>query len=510
MYKIIVGEEFIKSDKLQVASPTVIPLDNYELIKTATISEIVDFIRNIPKDPDKTKLLVIAMGASDFYGPNKNGDYFAEEELLPAHTTFEDAHFFRHHINKDPAKSYGNVLKSFYNDKMHRVELIIDIINAKAPETVQKIKQGVPIAVSMGCRVKYDICSICGNEAPTRGHYCDHAKFQMCEIMSDGKQVWVYNPNPKFFDISEVFRPADRMGWSIKKVAQVNRKLSADFGEIVEQANLKSSAIKKTNDILKKLKGVAFNADDIEKIDEKFLKYLPTTHIDKMSVLDEPSFEILIRLPINRAVSTCQRLGVPLTTPELTGLLSPYLKGIALPELCTASKITDDIMPARPDLAHLIDKLFLSGAPDQESAEKLISLAEKRSLIPQHIYSLLSGDKPSLRIKILNIEQKDPDVDDLGKDKTAAIGKALLILSTNKHLPNLFTKVSENISRITAGYLENKFNKSKNINRRFPILQKIATVVRNDYPIESVNSAIPQIEYYSNLLGEAFLTDLRN
>ena len=70
------------------------------------------------------------MGASEFYGPNRNGDAFRESELIKTHKTFEtNAHVYKSHVNKDPAKSYGKVVKSFYNPDMHRVELILEIDN---------------------------------------------------------------------------------------------------------------------------------------------------------------------------------------------------------------------------------------------------------------------------------------------------------------------------------------------------------------------------------------------
>ena len=185
-----------------------------------TASEAEQWASSISAVPGKTFILVLAMGASEFYGPNRNGDAFSEKELKNSHHTFEtNAHVFKSHVNKDPAKSFGKVLKSFYNDDMHRVELILEIDNNKAPDIVTKINSGNSVAVSMGCKIKYDVCSICGNKAPTRAQYCTHLKNELNTIYPDGRIVCADNPNPKFFDISVVWRPADKTGYMLKKVA---------------------------------------------------------------------------------------------------------------------------------------------------------------------------------------------------------------------------------------------------------------------------------------------------
>jgi hypothetical protein len=77
------------------------------------------------------------------------------------------------------------------------------------------------VAVS-NCKVAYDICSICGNRASNRGEYCDHLSNHMTEITKTGHQVTAINDVPNFFDISKVIRPADRIAWSLQKVAAID------------------------------------------------------------------------------------------------------------------------------------------------------------------------------------------------------------------------------------------------------------------------------------------------
>ena len=68
----------------------------------------------------------------------------------------------------------GRVILSCYNPIMHRVEFVLEIDRAKAAQEghtglVDSLDNGGNPAVSMGCRVKYDVCSICGNKSKTRG-----------------------------------------------------------------------------------------------------------------------------------------------------------------------------------------------------------------------------------------------------------------------------------------------------------------------------------------------------
>jgi hypothetical protein len=244
----------------------------YEYLKTVT-----------PKDGHSI-VLVNAMGAYEAYDDNRNGDSFpdrpvhvgvpvkcghktcqasawiaADEVLSKHHKTFEKhGGIYKHHVNKDPSKSLGTVLKSVWNDKMQRVELLLEIVNERDKELAKKIADGEYPAVSMGCHVKYDVCSICGHRAPTRKDYCDHARNKMRQILSNGEKVCVHNPSPRFFDISFVFRPADPTGFMLKKVASAYELWSgpsAKLGEMVEAYEQKIADAKKLGDIRKQLLG---------------------------------------------------------------------------------------------------------------------------------------------------------------------------------------------------------------------------------------------------------------
>lgn len=189
-------------------------------VKIASANEIELFCSGLKPDPRMLYLHVIAMGAGDFYGCNKNGDYFPEKSLIMYHHTFEqNAKVFKEHDNKAHSPFYGRVVKSWYNPVMHRVELILEVDKEKAPDIVSKVERGEVPEVSMGARVPHDVCSICGNKASKKHEYCDHITKELKRVYPDGRQVYMLNLQPTFFDISFVFRRADKLGLMLKKVA---------------------------------------------------------------------------------------------------------------------------------------------------------------------------------------------------------------------------------------------------------------------------------------------------
>ena len=223
-----------KTDKGVFLHPLGEGRNNEFLEKTASASfhsEIKDYISNCTKIPGKTQLLLTALGAGEYYGSNVNGDYFPAERLSYegpefGYKTFEThAHVFKHHINKDPNKSYGTVALSVWNDKMKRVELIVLIDDSKAPDIVERIENGEYPEVSMGCRVPYDVCSICGNKAKTRKDYCDHLRYYMNKIPPGySKIAYAINTMPRFFDISFVLIGADRIAKVMAKIEPPNEE----------------------------------------------------------------------------------------------------------------------------------------------------------------------------------------------------------------------------------------------------------------------------------------------
>lgn len=201
-------------------------------------------IGRIRPEPGHSYLHLIALGAMESYGTNRNGDSFNKQAceyhlpepkkgtkavvklasgLLGHYKTFLNGHCFKHHQNKDPERKIGDVKEAAFNPDMNRVELIIRVPHNKEWNAdLEKLANGKDVAFSMACRVANDTCSICGNKASNRGEYCDHLNNHMTEITKTGHQVTAINDAPNFFDISKVIRPADRIAWSLQKVASID------------------------------------------------------------------------------------------------------------------------------------------------------------------------------------------------------------------------------------------------------------------------------------------------
>ena len=62
-------------------------------------------------------------------------------------------------------------------------------------------------------------CSICGHKATTEPGHCDHYKNERGVIYDDGNQQYVISDNLVFHDISRVRNPAEKIAFSIRKVA---------------------------------------------------------------------------------------------------------------------------------------------------------------------------------------------------------------------------------------------------------------------------------------------------
>ncbi len=105
---------------------------------------------------------------------------------------------------------------------MGRNELAVAANHEKCGDWLSKLEGGQKVAFSMGFDCKYDVCSICGHEAPTAKDHCDHIMHKLGEVLSDGRVVYMRNPNPHYFDISTVWKPADRIGYALRKVAAEN------------------------------------------------------------------------------------------------------------------------------------------------------------------------------------------------------------------------------------------------------------------------------------------------
>lgn len=194
--------------------------------------QFADALRGLTFASGEVPVHMYAIGATEAYGPNRNGDGFKEATCRKYHNTFvKHARWYRNHANKEPKKSYGIVKLSSFNEKMKRIELVVALNGTKeaaarngglvADKELEKLARGDDNwGVSMACRVPFDVCSGCQKQARHRGEYCteETCKYgglmhNITKVASDGHVLHADNPDPTFFDISDVYRPADRIAY---------------------------------------------------------------------------------------------------------------------------------------------------------------------------------------------------------------------------------------------------------------------------------------------------------
>ena len=425
--KIIEIDSMLKSSKLLSLEPTVqlITPGSSKGLSEKVASAASDWAECVRPENGKTFILVLALGANEYYGPNRNGDGFKEEELRKAHKTFEtNAHVYRSHVNKDPVKALGKVLKSFYNEEMHRVELVLCIDDSKAPDVVSKIHAHDPVAVSMGCRIKYDVCSICGNRAPSRAEYCEHAKFKLNDILPDGRIVYVDNPNPVFFDISIVWRPADKTGYVLKKVALYDeRERGAASGYLAEKAAERTTLsylLQKAADLDKLVRGVGTNpkASDPESLlSQKWLETMVPKILSGYRDIEDKDLKWLSGKNFPKVLASLSSLGIFLTTPEFMNLFFMNVTGKAAPKaaidkLLSLQGSIFQFMADNPTLSEQIlesKTVDIGAEPDEEIVEKVSKYIDTRSLSDDNlIKSALSRRGPLSGGSLETLTYTDP------------------------------------------------------------------------------------------------------
>jgi len=266
-------------------------------------------------------LLVVGLGAGEYWGANRNGDYFPEASLLKNYRTFGDARIYRQHQNKDPNKAIGDVILAAYNHVMHRVELIISFRKELAPDLVKKVEAGELPDVSMGTRVPFDECSICHNRARTRAEYCDHLKYRMGQILPDGRQVYAINHDPSFFDLSVVAVGAEPTAKALLKIAMLSGNLE----------NAKTAGEKEA-EIEKEVEAFPVKADSSA-------SNLMDALYEQDSPLGEDTLDRLKNYPLSDVVGTATYMGIQLKPREML-VLSPedteymsddYIRELVLP-----------------------------------------------------------------------------------------------------------------------------------------------------------------------------------
>ena len=362
LYKLIDSQSFFPDNEVNVSLLNLKDTDSSGLEKLAVDDAISAYVKHsLRPESGYFYLHINAMGAGEYYGSNRNADYFPEGQLKKFHKTFEETGYvYRHHINKDPAKSIGKVIFSIYNDRMHRVELIAKLSLESARDIYDRIANGDLPKTSMGCRTPYDVCSICGNEAYTPQKYCSHMKEMPNKVLPDGKKVMAINSGPlRFFDISVVIKPADQTSSVLQKVANIAPRfpwgkprredtllggtLSTDYASAegiddsffnsryfnflhpMSSGMLKSASMRKLSELIKRIDSgqvmgiLPVEEDMMSKTDSYFSE-------------DDEVLRTLSSVPLDQVFNAFAEVGVIPTTSFLANIIGRHHAGRDLPK----------------------------------------------------------------------------------------------------------------------------------------------------------------------------------
>lgn len=226
------------------------------------------------------------------------------------------------------------------------------------------------------CKIPYDVCTICGNKAPTRKEYCDHLKYEMGRIYPDGKQAAALNPSPRFFDSSWVIRPADRTGHMLKKVADHGpyeiRMASYELSDRVEDVRAKGAALGKAADMEKVISGTP--EASVSNTDKGTLalvkRYADEVAPGEAAGLPKPDVRITIEYTPDEAVGTSDAMGLPMGLRELV----QYFLGRMSPDASASSQELDSACKH----ANAVFELFAMYPRFYDDVVKIAGLEELR------------------------------------------------------------------------------------------------------------------------------------
>lgn len=284
--------------------------DKTVLHKQASCFE--NFYDKFERKPKHSYIHLISVAAGDYYGPNSRADFYNGDSykhtfphpednkktfvildggIKKYHSTFDQhGKCYTEHVNsRHKAEPQGYIVASAYNELMKRGELIIGVETEKWADDIERLSNGTPMKFSIGMAAPHDICSICGREAHTEDEHCEHYKRMPGAVLEDGNAVYVISDKGLYHDISRVKVPAERIAFSLKKIASADTLVDLSPKTINKDGLklfMKSASAEKRLDILTKLAAIEkrIKAMGDKLVDKKVLKLF--TQEKKASGLD--------------------------------------------------------------------------------------------------------------------------------------------------------------------------------------------------------------------------------
>lgn len=204
------------------------------------------------------------------------------------------------------------------------------------------------------CNVRWDVCAKCGHRAPTRKDYCEHLRAAMRQVdPATGVKNCALNPSPSFFDISFVWRPADRTGFMLKKVAEEGAyvlRTGASLGEKVAAYEQKRAEVRKLSDLQKEVAGdveAVRTSPDIQAV----RAYRQAVPVAAPLSATNAQIEALAEEPVVDVLSTLASKSAALTTGEFARLFLLKTAGVV-----PSARLLDRMVALQPSTLALLGR----------------------------------------------------------------------------------------------------------------------------------------------------------
>lgn len=384
-------------------APSALITDSKSLVKRAAAKDRLKF----EKTAGQEDIHLIALGAYEGTGFNRNMDAFLEKWCE------KNAHYFkqanravhRNHKNKPEDPKFGNIKAAAYNPEMKRIELIVGLDRDKCADILSMQEKKGYTTWSMASKQAYDVCTWCDHKARGDADRCEHIPEKLGEMNKEGKLCGMENPDPKWFEISYVPRQADRIGFSLQKVAgeKIKHLLPKDHLQIytgfTPPTNLDSMLISKEaankRDLLVKLSELEKRLDAIGKHKDALAAAASTDKIaeDVIDVLRDLSPEAVFKTAADKGIIFNPEnfvnylFGSIVKQADIEGLRS-HLPGIFSDLVKEANNIVNN---------SVFDPTIRS-----VNVKEVEKLACSHSLFTSYVDSRLMSGKPTEKIAGLN------------------------------------------------------------------------------------------------------------
>lgn len=201
---------------------------------------------------------------------NQNADYFDITEIediapdvnLPRYLTYRTGHVYVNHKSNSLEDAIGLVFDAvFVKDKyddMH-VTTLFGIDKKKSPSIARTLElYHTRVPVSMGCKISYSICTVCGHECINS--FCDCLKHKRGGRIN-GVKVAELLRGVWFYDLSIVTKPACTTAYAIDVLSEV---LPGRILKIAAQTEEGSSLISVINTVYMQIRQAKTKQEKID------------------------------------------------------------------------------------------------------------------------------------------------------------------------------------------------------------------------------------------------------